>query len=149
MLFPVHTFAVPAAAPAYTSSFSGPTSFPAPLLQPSALASSYPPPRDEPAPFATPFAAPSYAPSAPSGFIPNPNRPAPGSGGIFSTSRYQPYFNVDTSDVLQRIRLASLPIGSNFVRAVAGNPDLCATEASAITSRFSRGTRSDVRLRTV
>ena len=50
---------------------------------------------------------------------------APGTGGFFSVSRYQPYFNVDTSDVFARIRLATVPIGSSFYRAVADNPDLC------------------------
>ena len=54
---------------------------------------------------------------------PTPKQP-PGSGGYFSATRWQPYFNVDTADVFARIRLACIPVGSSFWRAVLDNPDL-------------------------
>jgi len=61
------------------------------------------------------FGAPTPAPSAPRA-----------SGGLFSLEPYKVYFDLDTADVLHRMRLACLPLGSNFTTAVQDNPDLCA-----------------------
>jgi len=59
------------------------------------------------------FGAPTPAPSAPRA-----------SGGLFSLEPYKVYFDLDTADVLHRMRLACLPLGSNFTTAVQDNPDL-------------------------
>lgn len=49
------------------------------------------------------------------------------SGGwfkIFSVAAYQPYFDVDTSDVLERIKDSLLPFSGSFNEKTASNPDL-------------------------
>jgi hypothetical protein len=52
------------------------------------------------------------------------SQPAP-KGGFFSLEPYKRFFNVDTADVLYRLRLACLPVGSRFMETVQENPDLC------------------------
>ncbi|KAI5064413.1 hypothetical protein GOP47_0021083 [Adiantum capillus-veneris] len=44
--------------------------------------------------------------------------------GFFTISRFSPYFNVDTSDVLERIRDSLLPYKGDFVEKVGHNPDI-------------------------
>ncbi|MCO5610897.1 hypothetical protein L7F22_065140 [Adiantum nelumboides] len=44
--------------------------------------------------------------------------------GFFSISRFSPYFNVDTADVLERIRDSLLPYKGDFVEKVGHNPDI-------------------------
>ena len=73
-------------------------------------------------------AEPSFA--SPSTTLPAAPR-ASGSGGLFSLEPYKVYFDVDTADVLHRVRLACLPLGSTFTTAVQDNPDLCARFAAA------------------
>ena len=46
-------------------------------------------------------------------------------GGFFSLDPYKKYFDVDTADVLYRLRLACVPVGSRFMETVQENPDLC------------------------
>ncbi|CAH1426991.1 unnamed protein product [Lactuca virosa] len=43
---------------------------------------------------------------------------------IHSQSQYLPYFDVDTSDVLERIKDSLLPFGGRFNEKTASNPDL-------------------------
>lgn len=43
---------------------------------------------------------------------------------FFSIGRFSPYFNVDTSDVLERIRDSLLPYKGDFVDKVGHNPDI-------------------------
>ncbi|XP_076885149.1 uncharacterized protein LOC143534576 [Bidens hawaiensis] len=43
---------------------------------------------------------------------------------IFTIAAYQPYFDVDTSDVLERIKDSVLPFGGSFNEKTASNPDL-------------------------
>ena len=81
------------------------------------------------------FPSPPLIPQVVAQPAPPPSRAAPGSGGIFSVSRYQPYFDVDTRDVFARIRLACVPIGAGFSRAVAGKPDLCVSQPRTPCSR--------------
>lgn len=50
-----------------------------------------------------------------------------GGGGwfrIFSVAAYQPYFDVDTSDVLDRIKESLIPFKGSFTEMVSNNPDL-------------------------
>lgn len=44
--------------------------------------------------------------------------------GFFSVTRFRPYFNVDTSDVLERIRDSLLPYKGDFVEKTSHNPDI-------------------------
>jgi hypothetical protein len=44
--------------------------------------------------------------------------------GFFSVTRFAPYFNVDTSDVLERIRDSLLPYKGDFVEKTGHNPDM-------------------------
>lgn len=47
-------------------------------------------------------------------------------GGVLSVSRYASFFNVDTVDVLSRLRMACVPLGgAPLAAALAENPDLC------------------------
>lgn len=51
----------------------------------------------------------------------------PQSGGwmrIFTVAAYKPYFDVDTSDVLERIKDSLIPFRGNFTEKTANNPDL-------------------------
>ncbi|CAI9285392.1 unnamed protein product [Lactuca saligna] len=43
---------------------------------------------------------------------------------VFTVAAYQPYFDVDTSDVLERIKDSLLPFGGSFNEKPASNPDL-------------------------
>nr|KAJ0221147.1 hypothetical protein LSAT_V11C200087170 [Lactuca sativa] len=43
---------------------------------------------------------------------------------VFTVAAYQPYFDVDTSDVLERIKGSLLPFGGSFNEKTARNPDL-------------------------
>ncbi|KAH7438033.1 hypothetical protein KP509_05G102000 [Ceratopteris richardii] len=43
---------------------------------------------------------------------------------FFSVTRFSPYFDVDTSDVLERIRDSLLPYKGDFVEKVGHNPDI-------------------------
>ncbi|XP_031498350.1 uncharacterized protein LOC116262945 isoform X2 [Nymphaea colorata] len=62
------------------------------------------------------------------------SKPAPGSGSgetqqagwfqFFTVSSYKPYFDVDTSDVLERIRDSLFPFKGDFSEKTANNPDL-------------------------
>ncbi|KAJ0763748.1 putative Yip1 domain, protein Yip5/YIPF1/YIPF2 [Helianthus annuus] len=52
---------------------------------------------------------------------------SPSSGGwfkIFTVAAYRPYFDVDTSDVLERIKDSLLPFNGSFNEKTASNPDL-------------------------
>ena len=49
---------------------------------------------------------------------------APSNVSFLSVTRYQPFFNVDTSDVLQRMRWACLPTGASLAEALLLNADL-------------------------
>ncbi len=76
--------------------------------------------------YRVPDAAPSLQSSAfPS--VPTPQPPAASSGGgsLFSLKPYAVYFDVDTADVLHRMRLACVPFGSSFMTTVQDKPDLC------------------------
>lgn len=42
----------------------------------------------------------------------------------FTIAAYSPYFDVDTSDVLERIKDSLLPFGGGFSEKTADNPDL-------------------------
>ncbi|XP_021749323.1 protein YIPF1 homolog [Chenopodium quinoa] len=44
--------------------------------------------------------------------------------GIFSIAAYQPYFDVDTSDVLERIKESLFPWKGNFTELISNSPDL-------------------------
>lgn len=66
-----------------------------------------------------------YTPAAPPHAAPEPKR-APGRAGYFSIASYTQYFDVDTADVLHRMRLACIPFGTSFASTVADKPDLCA-----------------------
>ena len=60
-----------------------------------------------------------------SGFESEPARPAAGSSGFWSIKYYQPLFDVDTLQVLNRIKSALLPRPKGaFFELVAPNPDL-------------------------
>ncbi|XP_031486421.1 uncharacterized protein LOC116254912 [Nymphaea colorata] len=62
------------------------------------------------------------------------SKPASGSGGeesqpsgwfsVFTVAAYKPYFDVDTSDVLERIRDSLVPFKGNFSERTVHNPDL-------------------------
>lgn len=43
---------------------------------------------------------------------------------IFTVAAYKPYFDVDTSDVLERIKDSLIPFRGNFTEKTANNPDL-------------------------
>ncbi|XP_076955802.1 uncharacterized protein LOC143630765 [Bidens hawaiensis] len=52
---------------------------------------------------------------------------SPSSGGwfkMFTIAAYRPYFEVDTSDVLERIKDSLLPFNGSFNEKTASNPDL-------------------------
>ena len=69
---------------------------------------------------------------------PPPSAPPPKSaspGGYFSIKSYAQYFDVDTADVLHRIRLACIPIGSSFMTTVQDKPDLCAAPTRILSRR--------------
>jgi hypothetical protein len=44
--------------------------------------------------------------------------------GYFSVVAYRPYFNVDTVDVLERIKDSLFPYQSDFVEKTSHNPDM-------------------------
>ncbi|CAN6467866.1 unnamed protein product [Victoria cruziana] len=62
------------------------------------------------------------------------SKPAPGSGNgesqqagwfqYFTVTSYKPYFDVDTSDVLERIKYSLYPFKGDFSEKTAENPDL-------------------------
>eukprot|EP01018_Ginkgo_biloba_P027168 Gb_35618 [translate_table: standard] len=65
----------------------------------------------------------------------------------FSVTPYQPYFNVDTSDVLERIRDSLVPYKGTFAEKTLHNPDLLSTFVIRIRNLpkiQTRGTRSFV-----
>ena len=76
------------------------------------------------------FRAPDV-PGGPSAFPTPPSvaPPAASSGGFFSLDPYKRYFDVDTADVLRRLRLACVPVGSSFMTEVQETPDLCVPQA--------------------
>nr|KAJ0225751.1 hypothetical protein LSAT_V11C100046610 [Lactuca sativa] len=43
---------------------------------------------------------------------------------VFTVATHQSYFDVDTSDVLERIKDSLLPFGGSFNEKTASNPDL-------------------------
>nr|KAJ0223819.1 hypothetical protein LSAT_V11C200082790 [Lactuca sativa] len=43
---------------------------------------------------------------------------------VFTVAAYQPYFDVDTFDVLERIKDSLLPFGGSFNEKATSNPDL-------------------------
>eukprot|EP00850_Spirogloea_muscicola_P024326 SM000645S20498 [mRNA] locus=s645:1163:2085:- [translate_table: standard] len=47
-----------------------------------------------------------------------------GTWKVLSVATYQPYFDVDTADVLERVTDALQPLRSNFLDKTSGNPDL-------------------------
>lgn len=50
--------------------------------------------------------------------------------GIFSVVSYRPYFNVDTSDVLDRIKDSLFPFRGDFVEKTSHNPDMFVLETT-------------------
>lgn len=42
----------------------------------------------------------------------------------FTVGAYKPYFDVDTSDVLERIKDSLFPFKGNFAEKTGNNPDL-------------------------
>jgi hypothetical protein len=64
------------------------------------------------------------------------SKPAPGAAGnaaqpsgfasFFSVHAYRPYFNVDTSDVVERIVDSVFPFRGDFVEKTSHNPDMYA-----------------------
>ena len=76
------------------------------------------------------YRVPDAAPSLQSSAFPSvPAAPPPaasssGGGGFFSLKPYAVYFDVDTADVLHRMRLACVPFGSSFMTTVQDKPDL-------------------------
>lgn len=42
----------------------------------------------------------------------------------FTVGAYKPYFDVDTSDVMDRIRESLFPFKGSFTEKTANNPDL-------------------------
>ncbi|GAB2216563.1 hypothetical protein Droror1_Dr00024338, partial [Drosera rotundifolia] len=51
----------------------------------------------------------------------------PPSGGwfqAFSVAAYKPYFDVDSSDVLERIKESLFPFKGSFTEMISNNPDL-------------------------
>jgi hypothetical protein len=78
---------------------------------------------------------------APPSSAPAPSAPSTGLSSYFSVRSYSQYFDVDTADVVHRIRLASLPFGSTFMTTVQDKPDLCARKQalSPQTPRYARG----------
>ncbi|KAJ7518435.1 hypothetical protein O6H91_21G068700 [Diphasiastrum complanatum] len=79
------------------------------------IAGSYQPPRDADDSFSKP------GPGAQNGSL---DGQAQGFGGWFNVVSYRPYFNVDTSDVLERIRDSFLPHKGDFVEKTNSNPDM-------------------------
>jgi hypothetical protein len=63
---------------------------------------------------------------------------ASSSGGWFSLKPYAVYFDVDTADVLHRMRLACVPFGSSFMTTVKDKPDLCVTSLPFCVRQGSR-----------
>lgn len=61
---------------------------------------------------------------------PGPGQEASGSQqdqswqGYFSPVSYRPYFDVDTKDVLTRIRDSVIPFRGDFVEKTSPNPDM-------------------------
>ncbi|KAJ9540588.1 hypothetical protein OSB04_027094 [Centaurea solstitialis] len=51
-------------------------------------------------------------------------QPSAGWLKVFTIAAYQPYFDVDTSDILERIKDSFLPFRGNFNQKTASNPDL-------------------------
>lgn len=75
--------------------------------------------------YRVPDAAPPLQSSAfPSVPTPQPPAASSGGGGFFSLKPYAVYFDVDTADVLHRMRLACVPFGSSFMTTVQDKPDL-------------------------
>lgn len=64
--------------------------------------------------------------SKPANGGPGNNAAAPSSGfmAFFSVHAYRPYFNVDTSDVVQRIVDSVFPLRGDFVEKTSHNPDM-------------------------
>ena len=58
-----------------------------------------------------------------------------GLGALFSLKPYMQYFDVDTADVLHRIRLACVPFGSSFMTTVQDKPDLCVRPRAVASPR--------------
>ncbi|XP_010255944.1 PREDICTED: protein YIPF1 homolog [Nelumbo nucifera] len=71
------------------------------------------PPRDADDTFSKPVSGSSSDESQPSGWL-----------RIFSVAAYKPYFDVDTSDVLERVKESLFPFKGNFSEKIASNPDL-------------------------
>ena len=93
----------------------------------------------QPAAFPSVPAAPPPAASSSGGWFSSSSS----SGGWFSLKPYQVYFDVDTADVLHRMRLACVPFGSSFMTTVKDKPDLCVASlrlarALALTPRCAR-----------
>ncbi|KAI4367854.1 hypothetical protein MLD38_016478 [Melastoma candidum] len=51
-------------------------------------------------------------------------QPTGGWFAMFNVATYRPYFDVDTTDVLERIRESLFPFSGNFNEKTASNPDL-------------------------
>ncbi|KAJ7525012.1 hypothetical protein O6H91_17G032100 [Diphasiastrum complanatum] len=79
------------------------------------LTGSYQPPRDADDSFSKP------GPGAQNG---STDGQAQGFGGWLNVLSYRPYFNVDTSDVLDRIHDSLLPHKGDFVEKTYSNPDM-------------------------
>ena len=77
--------------------------------------------------YRVPDSAPPLQPAAVFPSVPAAPPPSASStgGGWFSLKPYAVYFDVDTADVLHRMRLACVPFGSSFMTTVKDKPDLC------------------------
>ncbi|KAJ0987951.1 hypothetical protein J5N97_006307 [Dioscorea zingiberensis] len=71
------------------------------------------PPSDADDTFSKPAAGSSNQPQQPTGWM-----------HAFTVGAYRPYFDVDTSDVLERIRDSLFPFKGSFTEKTADNPDL-------------------------
>lgn len=79
------------------------------------LTASFQPPQDADDTFSKPANGPSSG---------NGAAPASGFMGWFSVHAYRPYFNVDTSDVVERIIDSVFPFRGDFVEKTSHNPDM-------------------------
>ncbi|CAN1161388.1 Protein YIPF1 homolog [Linum perenne] len=71
------------------------------------------PPRDADDSFSKPINPPADVPQQQGGWL-----------RVFSVAAYKPYFDVDTADVLERIKDSLLPFNGSFTEKTAENPDL-------------------------
>jgi len=56
---------------------------------------------------------------------------------MFSVAAYKPYFDVDTSDVVERIWESVFPFRGTFTEKTSENPDLYAFQSVALTDNVA------------